>query len=86
MPGSTTLHLPAGTLDGGAGTIFLRNAGEVNGELFVSALDSRFPSTVHLTRATPLAGSANTRPATAVGQPPTHPRARVGKLAPVPVD
>jgi hypothetical protein len=47
----------AGTLDGGAGTIFLRNAGEMNGELFVSALDSRFPSTVHLTRATPLAGT-----------------------------
>jgi len=48
----------AGTLDGGAGTIFLRNAGEVNGELFISALDSRFPSTtVHLTRATPLAGT-----------------------------
>jgi hypothetical protein len=48
----------AGTLDGGAGTIFLRNAGELNGELFVSALDSRFPSTtVHLTRATPLAGT-----------------------------
>ena len=48
----------AGTLDGGAGTIFLRNAGEVNGELFLSALDARFPSnTVHLTRATPLAGT-----------------------------
>jgi len=48
----------AGTLDGGAGTIFLRNAGEANGELFISGLDSRFPTTtVHLTRATPLAGT-----------------------------
>ncbi|HEV8432160.1 MAG TPA: Ig-like domain-containing protein, partial [Thermoanaerobaculia bacterium] len=49
----------AGVLDGGAGTIFLRNPGETNGELLISALDPRFPTTAHLTRSTPLGGTLN---------------------------
>jgi hypothetical protein len=44
-------------LDGGAGTIFLRSAGETNGDLLVSASDSVPAATSHLTRATVLSGT-----------------------------
>ncbi|HEV2718851.1 MAG TPA: Ig-like domain-containing protein, partial [Thermoanaerobaculia bacterium] len=59
LGGHNNANDTASALDGGAGTIFLRNAGETNGELLITSYDSRFPSTVHLTRATPLAGTLN---------------------------
>ncbi|HXA17287.1 MAG TPA: Ig-like domain-containing protein [Thermoanaerobaculia bacterium] len=46
------------TLDGGAGTLFLKQPGSTLGELIVSSFDERFPATAHLTRYTP-AGTAN---------------------------
>ena len=41
-------------MDGGAGTIYIRKPGQEKGELRVSSYDSRYPSTIHLTRPTPL--------------------------------
>ncbi len=41
--------------DGGAGTVFLRRAGEAFGELIVSSFDARYPQSSHATRGTTLA-------------------------------
>jgi hypothetical protein len=46
-------------LEGGAGTLFVQKPGEANGELLVSSFDERHASSLHLTRATPLAGILN---------------------------
>ncbi|HUR79641.1 MAG TPA: Ig-like domain-containing protein, partial [Thermoanaerobaculia bacterium] len=43
----------AGFVDGGAGTVF------VNGALFVSAFDERFPSSTHRVAGTPITGAFN---------------------------
>ncbi|HKR63211.1 MAG TPA: Ig-like domain-containing protein, partial [Thermoanaerobaculia bacterium] len=40
--------------DGGAGTVYLRKPGQERGELIISSYDSRFPSSAHTTRPTPL--------------------------------
>ncbi|HEX7708969.1 MAG TPA: discoidin domain-containing protein [Thermoanaerobaculia bacterium] len=47
-------------LDGGAGTIHVRRPGQERGELTVSSNDTRFDSTLHLTRPTPLSESNGT--------------------------
>jgi hypothetical protein len=52
--------------DGGAGTIFIRKPGQDLGELTVSSYDSRFPSTTHNTRPTPI-GRIGRGTSTAVG-------------------
>jgi len=44
----------ASYLDGGAGTIFTKRPGQSFGELTVSSYDERFPTSLHLTRPTPL--------------------------------
>ncbi|HEU4887385.1 MAG TPA: Ig-like domain-containing protein, partial [Thermoanaerobaculia bacterium] len=46
-----------GNVDGGAGTIFLSRPGATTGELIVSAFDSRYTSSAHLTAGTPLSGT-----------------------------
>ena len=46
------------TLDGGAGTLFLKQPGSTLGELIVSSFDERFKAATHLTRYTPI-GTAN---------------------------
>jgi len=45
--------------DGGAGTIYIKKPGATNGDLVVSSYDSRYPTSSHLTKATPLGGSLN---------------------------
>src|SRR5204863_8520731 len=45
-------------LDGGAGTVFLLRPGQTLGDLFAGSYDERFPASIHLTRPTPLAGTA----------------------------
>ncbi len=47
----------ASYLDGGAGTVYLRRPGAVDGELFAGSLDERAPASIHLTRPTPLSGT-----------------------------
>jgi hypothetical protein len=50
----------ASQLDGGAGTVFLARPGATAGELRVSALDDRYPSSTHLTRSTPISSANGT--------------------------
>jgi hypothetical protein len=47
----------AAFLDGGAGTVYLRRPGATDGELFAGSYDERFPTSVHLTRPTPISGT-----------------------------
>src|SRR5207253_844469 len=44
-------------IDGGAGTIFFARPAATNGQLIVSSYDERYPTSVHRTLGTPLAGT-----------------------------
>src|SRR5205809_223218 len=48
----------ASYLDGGAGTVYLRRPGQTLGDLFAGSYDERVATSIHLTRPTPLAGTA----------------------------
>ncbi len=50
----------AAYLDGGAGTVYLKRPGQSLGELFVGNYDERRPTTIHLSRFTPLSDPSGT--------------------------
>jgi len=55
---NNTTSESASFLDGGAGTVYLQRPGQTLGDLFAGSYDERVPSTIHLTRPTPLVGAA----------------------------